>query len=529
MPENKFNLINEPWIPMIGEGRVSLKQIFTNARYRALGGNPVQKIALTKLLLAIAQAAYTPSDDEDWKNLGAVGIAQKCLSYLEKWYDRFYLYGENPFLQMSVIEDLIAKRDLQQEKTKKAKGKKQEADDDDEALKGIGTGMYPDLPAPNNTILTQDQFKRVLSDAEKAVFVVTLMNFAFGGKRVEKKLGTLTSGYAGKTDSARAAPSIGNYVGYLHSHVLGPSLHDTLWLNLLTEENINDHAFWEFKLGRPPWENMPQGEDCAGARQLKNSYMGCLVAMSRFVLLKGEGIYYVEGIQYPSHKEGWREPSMAINSQSKNPKLLWVNPNKRPWRELTSLLSFISGEMKDFDCMQLRYLLTRFRMGNECSACTIWSGGIRVSSNSGDQSIKSDDDFVESQVVLPRAFLNDDDGFGNLKAEMGALDTLSTAVYKGVVNYFAQQCADPKYRKKQAESASNLFWQLCERRFQNLVDVCHDIDAVKQLRKVFAGFVNKSYDTLCPKDTARQLDAWAKCKPKLYDYLDLKKREEKDE
>ena len=89
--ENKFNLIDEPWIPIVNVGQVSLKQVFTNADYKALGGNPIQKIAVIKLLLAIVQAAYTPADDEDWVALGADGMAQKCLNYLEKWHDRFWL------------------------------------------------------------------------------------------------------------------------------------------------------------------------------------------------------------------------------------------------------------------------------------------------------------------------------------------------------------------------------------------------------------------------------------------------------
>ena len=48
--ENRFNLIDEPWIPVVDAGQVSLKQLFSYPEYRALGGNPVQKIALTKLL-----------------------------------------------------------------------------------------------------------------------------------------------------------------------------------------------------------------------------------------------------------------------------------------------------------------------------------------------------------------------------------------------------------------------------------------------------------------------------------------------
>ena len=65
--DNRFNLIDEPWIPIADCGRVSLGQLFANPDYRALGGNPVQKIALMKLLLAIAQAAATPDDETGWQ------------------------------------------------------------------------------------------------------------------------------------------------------------------------------------------------------------------------------------------------------------------------------------------------------------------------------------------------------------------------------------------------------------------------------------------------------------------------------
>ena len=67
--------------------------------------------------------------------------------------------------------------------------------------------------------------------------------------------------------------------------------------------------------------------------------------------------------------------------------------------------------------------------------------------------------------------------------------------------------------------ASNLFWQLCERKFQELVNVCDDTDQAQSLRKNFAGFANQAYDTFCAKDTARQLDAWAKNRPNLGKYL----------
>ena len=71
-----FNVIDQPWIPVAGSGLVSLRQIFSDHSLTQLGGNPVQKIAVMKLLLAIAQAACTPQDEAEWEALGAEGLAE---------------------------------------------------------------------------------------------------------------------------------------------------------------------------------------------------------------------------------------------------------------------------------------------------------------------------------------------------------------------------------------------------------------------------------------------------------------------
>lgn len=508
----RFNLIDEPWIPIVDVGRVSLKDIFSHDDYRALGGNPVQKIALTKLLLAIAQAASTPEDDDAWAELGTGGMAANCLAYLERWHERFWLYGDQPFLQVPAVLNLIEVRTKKKISEAKNENKRQEAIADS-LPKAIGTGFYPDLSSDNNTVLSECHFDRNLTDAEKAVFIVSLMNFAFGGKRVEKDFVNFSGQVYGNRHSAKSGPSLGNYVGYLHSFLIGNTLLKMLWMNLLTDEKIRHTRTWLSGLGIPPWEDMPATETCNVANALKNSYLGCLVGLSRFVYLASDGIYYLEGIQYPSHKEGWREPSISVNES--NGKLLWVDPQKRPWRELTSRLSFINADSQGgFDCPQIRFGLLRARQ--ESLAIGVWSGGLKVRGSSGDQSVKQDDDFVESLIMLP-----DNDRFGslwfaNLKLETEGLEHLGSVVYKATHNYFKDQNVKDS---PQARMAANLFWQLCERKFQDLVNACHDYNQAKALRKHFAGFANQAFDHFCPKDTARQLDAWAKNRPNLGKYL----------
>jgi CRISPR system Cascade subunit CasA len=513
---NRFNLVDEKWIPVANHGLASLSDIFSQPHFTALGGNPIQKIALTKLLLAIAQAAYTPEDDEDWKRLGAKGMAMKALAYLEEKKDCFWLYGEKPFLQMPAIKKMVTER-KDKELQKAKKGAKEQEALENAYPKPLGSGHIPDLPSENNTVLTQLQVSPIETDAEKAVFLVSLMNFALGGKRVEKGLPAFSRACSSKTVSAKAGPSIGNHWGYLHSFLHCERLVSSIWLNLLTTENIKKNAYWTSRLGSPPWESMPEGEICKTAIALKESYMGCLVGMCRFVLFEGTGIYYLEGIQYPSHKNGWREPSISVLEKANGVGLLWVDPNKRPWRSLTSLLSFFSGvATAGHDCQQIRIGFSRARLG-DIAKLGLWSGGLRVRANAGDQSAKQDDDFVESEFFLETSCLGEE-WFLRLRTEMGIIKEIANNVYGCTRGFFKQQLTEGK---DQAAQSTNLFWQLAEHHFQKLINACGD-NTAEAMRTIFAKDAIKAYDTYCPKDTARQLDAWAANRPQLGKYFNAK-------
>jgi CRISPR system Cascade subunit CasA len=491
MPENRFNLIDEPWIPVVDVGRVSLQQLFSQPHYRALGGNPVQKIALTKLLLAIAQSACTPADDREWTDLQPAGMAEKCLEYLNQWYDRFFLFGEKPFLQMPAIKAA--------------------------AIQPFGA-LLPEVSTGNTTVLTQGQIERPMTDADKALLVVQLMGFGLGGKKTDNAV-VLTTGYQGKANdkgkpsTGKPGPSIG-FRGFLHNFLQGNTLWETMWLNMLAEDQISRLKIYPQGLGKAPWEQMPVGEDCPRARDLTSSLIGRLVPLARFCLLAEEGVHYSEGIGHPSYKEGVVDPSVSVDFSGKDPKAIWVDPEKRPWRVLTALLSFLSQNSGNkFDCQQLRLCLVR---AMRCvDVIGIWSGGLRVSSNAGEQYVAGSDDFVESVVQLHSAIVGKL-WFANLQLEMDELEKLSKMVYGATFAYFKSQNMESK---GQAAQAGNLFWQLCERRFQELVLACDSSEQAHAMRPGFARFVNKAYDTYCPRDTARQLDAWARNCPNLGKYL----------
>ncbi|HRN82719.1 type I-E CRISPR-associated protein Cse1/CasA [Nitrosomonas europaea] len=518
--ENRFNLIDEPWIPVADIGRVSLRQIFSQPEYRALGGNPVQKIALMKLLLAIAQAACTPVDEVEWKALGARGLAESCLAYLEHWHDRFYLYGEQPFLQMLSVQGVIAERTRKRVSQAKTKGAEAEALASGEPKK-FGAGFYPDLPSENNTMLSHALFPRELEDADRAVFLISVMNFSFGGKRVESDLISLAGAALGSRHSSAAGPSLGGWDGQLHCFPMTESIMGSVWINLLTKRDIEKYKVWPGGLGVPLWEAMPETEICPIAEEYKTTYQATLLALSRFVLLQKTGVYYLDGIRYAGVKNGWVESGLLIDKSKGDIKVKYADPEKRPWRELQALLAcnFFSTN-PGFECIALKVGIER--LVDNFEIFSIWCAGLKVTANSGDQSVKQGDDFIESQVWLHRGILGDIE-FSQLKAEMDGLDEIAKNLYGQVAGYFKEQKVQLVDGSKLAAQSTNLFWQLCERDFQALVNSC-DQDKVSvarrhQLQQRFARYAQQAYDRFCPKETARQLDAWAKCRPNHSKYL----------
>jgi CRISPR system Cascade subunit CasA len=489
--ESRFNLIDEAWIPVAERGLVTLRQIFCDPTISALGGDPVQKIAILKLLLAIAQSAYTPKDTTDWKNLGVQGMCTAALAYLDKWHDAFWLYGETPFLQIPAIE----------------KAEK----------KSYGT-VLPMVATGNTTVLTQIHIEKPLSDPEKAQTLIQLMGFALGGKKTDNSV-VLTPGYTGKSNSkgnpstGKPGPSVG-FKGFLHSFVMGSSLAQTVWLNLFTTTDLNQMKFYPRGLGVAPWEKMPQGEDDEVAKRIKCSYVGRLVPLCRFVLLEEDGLHYSEGIAHPDYSQYVADPSVAIDYSSKRPRVIWADTEKKPWRQLTALLSFMGNgpNKNNFECIQLKTVIPRI---SDMEYFTVWSGGMQVSNNAGEQFFSGNDDFVESEVQLSTSIFNNESIFyATLQEQMNYMERLASILWASVKGYYTDSKADGA---SFASQATSLYWQLCERDFQNLLTVCYndnDGQKVEEIRTAFEDNVYRAYNSYCPNQTARQLEAWVSNRPR---------------
>jgi CRISPR system Cascade subunit CasA len=386
-------------------------------------------------------------------------------------------------------------------------------------IKSYGV-VNAEISTGNTTIFSSSQIERNLSDSEKAILVPQLMGCALGGKKTDNSI-VLSEGYLGKSNdkgkpsAGKPGPSVG-FMGFLHSFLQGNTLIESIWLNLFTEETIRHLNMFPEGVGTPPWEAMPETENCAVASQLQHSYMGRLLPVSRFLLLKNDGLHYSEGVAYPSFKDGVFDPSITVNMQGKDPKAIWTDPERRPWRYLTSLLSFLTENTpNNFECWQLKQGMQRARTAT--ASIGIWCGGLRVSSNAGEQYASGQDDYVESAFKISCDHLGQQ-WFDTFNHEMARLEEVAKTVYGATSKYFAEQKVEGA---KYASLASGLFWQLSEERAQDLIDACATPDASKSLRQSFANIALQAFDATCPQGTSRQIDIWAKTRPNLRKYLEL--------
>lgn len=486
MAENRFNLVDEPWMPMAGYGRASLRDVFARREITAPGGTALEKIAIFKLLQAVAQAACTPENDAAWESLGQEGMANACLEYLARWHDAFWLYGERPFLQFPSV----------------ARAK----------LLPYGA-LMPHVASGNTSVLFQSQAEPRLDDAARAMLLLVSMSCCFSGKKVDKSV-ALSPGVE-KGASAKAGPALCSQ-GLLHSFFMGNSVRESVWFNLLTREDIATETTFTEGIGTAPWERMPEGEVDGTAEKLRHSLMGRLVPLARFYLLDEDGVHSVEGIQHPDYlRGGIIDPSVAADFSASRPRMIWADPAKRPWRLLTALLSFLKHhETSKFVCPQLKWGAARLRRPG-MGTFRLWSGGIRLSSNAGEQYLTGADDVVESEVTLCADYLDSDhsEWFDALQGAMEKVESMGKAVYSSVFSYYKEEKTDAADRY--AARAAQEFWQRAEGYFPELSQACATPEngALENVLKRLALCARESYAHACPQDTARQIQLWVRHRP----------------
>lgn len=478
-----FNLISEPWIELQNGKAISLLEAFGDQNIPMLAGTSIEKISIFKLLLAVAQSAFTPDNEEQWHTVGFEGFKSRAIVYLKNNVEKFNLYGEKPFLQYPELQGRCRDAEI--------------------------SNFLPHVASGNTTILFDSQQATLLDDKCKARLLIVQMGFGFGGKKADNSL-LLTLNYEGKSKTAKSGPSLG-FMGFMHNFWLDEnSLVRSIWMNLISRRAAKSHLNKE--VGTAPWDSRPTGEDCDVAKTLKNTYMGRLVPVSRFCLIQGNNLLITEGIAHPSYLEGQADPSIAQKQGKPKPKILWVNPELKPWRQLPALLSYLGKNNDGYECPQLRFVNERFQLLDQENV-VLWSCGTAVSSNAGEQYLSGKDDSVDSTVVFPINVF-DQTWYDRFTAHFERLDNVARSLYSATSRYYSDMKADGA---EHAKRCSNSYWLGLESDLDKLIELCqsHPIESEPSQR-----FIQKTnnyawslYDKFTGKETARQISAWAKNKP----------------
>lgn len=488
MKENSFNLVCEKWIPIEGGQKSSLLDVFSPNHKGVIGGNAIQKISLYKLLFCIAQDAVSLGNRDEWEKLEIDVFSELCIDYLNKYRDCFWLYGERPFLQYPELE---YKKDMED--------------------KPILISYIPDIAAENDTIIRDTQTSLPKDDSEKALFILSLVSYALGGKRISHP-----DKFRSKPDergkNAKASPGLGsgNIAGYQHSFIICESIMQTVYYNYFTDDEIKETGCNKDST-LPPWRKMPTLESSSYNELYRSSIWAWFISLSRAVLLTSEGIRYGENLVYTGK---WFEPFISLNQEGS---VLIVDTTKKPWRNLPSLLVESNvAQNSGYRCFAISSHLKRVRESiNEFS---IWSGGLRVRCTIGEQSIKQNDDFVESSMHFESSILGEI-FYGNLRNIIEYTNTIENDLINALRRYYYKLKFE-KNNMEHTKRASNEFWNEMDRISQEFVDSADSEEKMKNMKNKIFYTSRNIYDCECTKVTARQIILWQKYRP-------FKKKEEK--
>ena len=301
-----FSLLTEPWIPLIATDGVlvlgSLEDALLHpAKWRGIGStNPIEILALYRLLLAICHRGIGPGDLEDRSDLLDNWPSKRLEDYFERWAERFDLFHpEHPFLQ---VPDLV-----------------------EAGLKLIPwTRLAPDRSSGAERILwdrSQDAYPEAISPAQAAVVLVAHLQFTPGGL----------------VRALRHSGGQGMACGPILTMPTGNSLQETLILSLVpqnTDEHQQDRASWEKP---PPTIEVLQSDP--ETTTVPTGPADRYTWLSRAVWLQpGDTIthlFYGTGLR-PADSPA-SDPMVAMVSGKKGPFPLKLSESRAMWRDFHAL------------------------------------------------------------------------------------------------------------------------------------------------------------------------------------------------
>lgn len=315
-----FNLLDRPFIPVVtteGVREVGIREALLRAH--ELGdvqaSSPLETAALVRLLLRVVYAVCGQVTLKDAKALLRAGRfpADAVSTYLDRWRDRFDLFGERPFLQIGTMTMAQAT-----------------------PLAALAT----EVATGNNATLfdhARDDEPPALAPAEAARRLLAAQSFALGfGKAAEARLG----------DQPFPRPYLADAICLRGVTVWmsGQTLFETLALNLVPGQE-SDPPLWERD---DPLERLDRVEGGKRITVKAKSALDRYVWQSRMARLLPEldemgqtvvrRAYFTQGRE--ADKARGDPMKVFVESKTEGIYALGLNAGKASWRDLHSLLSF---------------------------------------------------------------------------------------------------------------------------------------------------------------------------------------------
>jgi len=459
---NTFNLIDSPWIPVRWRAdasgptapMVSLEEAFRRGSEIAdLDCAPHERIALIRLLVCITHAALgAPETADDWEGFAA-DMPKRVPVYLlnKNIFPYFNLLGDGPrFLQ---------------------------------ALPDAGGDGYPlckiffQLSSGNSPKFLDHwgEDARPWSPADAALGLLCLQNFFVGGSMASKVKGN------------------GPALKSLQLLLAGESLTESIFRNCIDLDNLSQTGGG---LGRPVWE-APADRNLL-SRLAPNS---CSLWLSDDLATT----QIDQGYQYPEY-EDYRDPFATTVTAKDSRRLLRANLEKGIWRDLHLLTNLQKGEGPAGPLN-----LQSFNDRRELSETTqLWVGEL----------VKAKDakiiDATESTFTVPQQLFTED---GRLIYATGIdyAESISKSLYGAIKTFWTAL----KHERPPIAEGQKLFWSSLEQEHRILIRLASKPEERKgqpsfgaegaedAWTKLVRSAARDAFDSVCPRSTPRQIQAYA--------------------
>lgn len=483
MVDNNYNLIDEKWLPVVkkdgSNSFVSLQDLFLDKEKNIvdLALNPYERISVFRFLIGLALAALDettrPKDEESWiKTLDVITDGKTILKYLVYWHEKFYLFGENAFMQPNCVSAIGGETSL--------------------------TKIFLKIPSGNNQLVfhhqVQDEFK-VDNTGDIFIAFLTSQNFSAPGTYPKCKWDGVDTPSSGVNSSPCRECSM------LQGFLLSDSLLETIWLNLLTDKIVSliPNVTW----GRPIWEYDDINRNTI--KGYEETIFGHLIPFSRVIKLK-EGcnkILFGEALKY-STLPNYRDPfATVIIKKDGGQTYLPTRFDKKPWRDLNSVLLISSNKRNISGPLHFN----RIHMVEK--DVRVWVGGFETEK-------ARDIDSLDWCFIFPNG-LKDTDFLVIYNQCIDYANDISSKLEKAVDDFTMEVWKSNKGQYK--ETAVRFFWKKLDSKTSLLSSLLSDFTTQKkeEWENVVKKTASEAYEFACPHLNANSLISFVKHKVKFGD------------